>query len=169
MRGQCGFPLPATPFLDTKNSFKKKKKIGTFSRIFHNGKVKGGESTDPTTEVNPVRCTVLLQFCHRAVQKQNCVAVTNLLLGHIPPYKVVQTSLRTRSPFKISTKDCNLHNMQDSFCGPPPKKTQNKVQMKKQTNKQKPPQHHVNKRVCNCSLLTSLDPVQLQSQGTTML
>lgn len=72
--------------------------------------------------MNPVRCTVLLQFCHRAVQKQNCVAVTNLLLGHIPPYKVVQTSLRTRSPFKISTKDRNLHDMQDSFCGPPPKK-----------------------------------------------
>lgn len=104
---------------------KKKKRIGTFSRIFHNGKVKGGESTDPTTEVNPVRCTVLLRFCHRAVQKQNCVAVTNLLLGHIPPYKVVQTSLRTRSPFKISTKDRNLHNMQDFFVflwTPTPKK-----------------------------------------------
>lgn len=26
VRGQCGFPLPATPFLDTKNSLKKKKK-----------------------------------------------------------------------------------------------------------------------------------------------
>lgn len=80
--------------------------------------------------MNPVRCTVLLQFCHRAVQKQNCVAVTNLLLGHIPPYKVVQTSLRTRSPFKISTKDRNLHNMQD-------KKNQHpKQSANEKTNKQ---------------------------------